>query len=747
VLLLLLIFSFGFLCRVAVVFHNEYPPSSDIGFHGSIINLILDTGELPSWNPYHMGGEPLATPPGFHFFVSTLILLSGMPLLLAELITAIFFSSIIVFPAYVIAKRIWKSPNAGLLAAFFATISALSFEMLSWGGYTNVVSLALIVTIFSLFTKDLEKPNHLHLLMGVILFGALTITHTFSLFVFFPVLALYLVLLLIGKALKLKEMKIWSMLRFFVVSVALGVLVVAPWVLRVFSFYADASAGGGLFEGLEANRDLILANRSIEPVFLTLIVVIIPTVLMLKESRNRWVDSVGLLLMAWYFVPIVMTQAYVFGIFTDYSRFMYFIDFPGVIIIAGGLFYLFHYSSLGIERFATIKWNKIKKTLPAIASLAMLFIFISVSLWSIFPSEAMKRVDWYTTIQQPEASAIEWIRNKTPEDSVLVADHLYGWWLSGISKRTTLSAASLEFLIYSHEVEVAKAAQFLLDTNYFIDNGLIQVRDDGPHLPIRNPEFSIETWDGTVYSLFEIHDNRTQLVYEWSNENGTKVTTHMFLSDMEMVEPTVLVADDNSAKLTTTYEDEFSTVKKTVSVQQGVRFAEVTYDIHVKSHETNLFNIFLPIIMEEGNVTIEPSLSWFGFYNPFNKMCGQVIFQEDMPVEITPEMEDTPIRVDLLFREPWERSINIKMLVAVFDAQNLSYPDQVNSKYDELATSPLEVVTSEPVTAWEYTDMLKEYDVSYVVCREQDTYARLSADSKFQRVFIGGDVSVFQVIK
>jgi hypothetical protein len=746
-LLLLLIFSFGFLCRVAVIFHNEYPPSSDIGFHGSIINLILDSGELPSWNPYHMGGEPLATPPGFHFFVSSLILFSGMPLLLAELVTAIFFSSIMVFPAYVICKRIWKSRNAGLVGAFFATISALSFEMLSWGGYANIVSLALIVTVLSVFVRELEQPNRLHLLMGMILFAATTITHTFSLFVFFPILALYFVLLLIGKVLKLKEMKILGTLRFFAVSVVLGVLVVAPWVFRVLDFYVGASSSGALFGGLEANRDLILANRSVEPVLLTLIVVILPTVLMLKESRNRWADSVGLLLIAWYFVPVVMTQAYVFGIFTDYSRFMYFIDFPGVIIIGGGLFYLFRYASLGIDRFAPIKWNKIKKTLPTIASLAIVFIFISVSLWSIFPSDAMHRVDWYTTIQQPEASAIEWIRNNTPEDSVLVADHLYGWWLSGISERTTLSAADLEFLIYAHEVEVAKNAQLLLDTNYFIDNGLIQVRNDGPHLLRRSPEFSIKTWDGTVYSLFSFQDDGIKLTYEWTDENGTKSSREVFLSEMEMVELNMLVADENSANLTTMYEDEFSVVKKTVTVQQGVRFAEVSYDIQVKSYATNLFDIVLPIYTEKGNVTIEPSLSWFGFYNPFNKMCGQVIFQEDMPVEITPEEVGTPIRVDLRFREPWERSINIEMLVGVFDAQNLRYPDQVNAKYDELAASPLEGVSSEPLFAWYYKDMLEEYDVSFVVCRDNDTYDRLSEDPKLRRTFTGGDVTIFQVIK
>ena len=693
-----------------------------------------------------MGGEPLATPPGFHFFVSTLILLSGMPMLLAELVTAMFFSSVVVFPAYVVSKRIWKNSSSGLLGAFFATISALSFEMISWGGYANVISLAMIVTIFAVFVRALEDSNRLHLLMGVILFAATTLTHTFSLFVFFPILALYFFLLLLGKALKLKNLKVLRTLRFFAVSVVLGVLVVGPWVLRVLDFYIGASSSGTLFGGLEANRDLILANRTVQPVLLTLSVVILPTLLMLKESRHKWFDSVGLLLISWYFVPVVMTQAYIFGIFTDYSRFMYFIDFPGVIIIAGGLFYLFHYASLGIRISTPIKLTRIKKILPTIASLGILFIFIMVSLWSIFPSEAMHRVDWYTTIQRPEASTIEWIRNNTPEDSVLVADHLYGWWLSGVSERTTLSAADLEFLIYAHEVEVAKAAQLLLDTNYFIDNGLIQVRNDGPHLLRRSPEFSIETWDGKVISLFCFQDNGTKMAYEWTNENGTKTSREILLANMKIVEPTVLVANENSAKMTTAYEDEFSTVKKTVTVQQGVRFAEVSYDIQVKSYGTNLFNIWLPIYTEKGNVTIDSSLSKFGFYDPDNRMCGEVIFEEPLPAEIN-RIEKDANRFLMLFRQPWEHHINIEMLVGVFDAQNLSYPDQVNTKYDEFADSPLEVVSSEPLFAWHYKEMLKEYDVTFLVCREKYLYDRLLEDPKFRKTFTGGEVSVFQVIK
>ncbi|MCZ2807740.1 MAG: hypothetical protein O2V44_00135, partial [Candidatus Bathyarchaeota archaeon] len=92
-LLLFAIFIVAFLFRVGVLFHSEYPPSSDIGFHSSIINLILDDGKLPLWNPYHMGGEPLGTPPGYHLFASLIILFTGMPLLVAQLLIAAFFSS------------------------------------------------------------------------------------------------------------------------------------------------------------------------------------------------------------------------------------------------------------------------------------------------------------------------------------------------------------------------------------------------------------------------------------------------------------------------------------------------------------------------------------------------------------------------------------------------------------------------------------------------------------------------------
>ncbi len=744
-MLLLAIFSFAVLFRVAVVFHNQYPPSSDIGLHGSIINLIIDQGKLPSWNPYHMGGETLATPPGFHFFVSTLMLLTGMPLILAELLTATFFSSVVLFPAFLVSRKIWRNLNAGLLAAFFAAVSALSLEMICWGGYTNIVSLFVIIIIFYLFLRDISQPIHLHLIVGTLLFASLILTHTFSLFIFFPILGLYFLLLLVRKFLKHDNISLLKKLRFFVASVLLGAAIITPWLLRVFSFYLGASTEGAVTGGLD-NREVILANRTVDPIITALIIVVIPAFFMLRASRKKYFDSNSLLLVSWFLVPVIMTQAYLFGIYTDYSRFMYFIDFPGIIVISAGLFYLFRYTLITV-RIPKIKgWNRIKKTIPISIFVTSLFIFIIFSPWSIFPEEAIDRADFYTTIQESEATALDWIKNNTPGNSVLVADHLYGWWFSGIGKRTTLSAASLEFLIYSHELEVARAAQLLLDTNYYIKNGLMEIRDDGPYNLRHNPSFSIETGFGGSYSPFNFQDNGTQLHYYCINNYGGRDYANTTLSDLKLSVTPILMKNEKSANLTITRENDLFKVNKTLIVWQGARFAEVSYNITVKSVRTNLYNIWLPIYTHEDYVTIDPWTPLVGIYNHYYGVCGQIIFQEDKPAEIR-YVKEAPTRIEMLYRHPLKQNINIKILVGVYDSEGRSFHDELNERYAELAVNPLQKVTLEPLITWNYVGMIKEYDVSYVVFRDYRMRSKFSEDPRFRLMFNAGNVTVFQVVK
>jgi hypothetical protein len=689
-----------------------------------------------------MGGETLATPPGFHFFVSILILLTGISVVTAQIITAAFYSSIIVFPAYLVSKRIWKNNSASLLAAFFASVSALSIEMISWGGYTNIVSLSLIIILFYLFFKDVSYPRYRYLLMGTLLFAALTITHTFSLVIVASILGFYLSFMSIGKIRKVKNLKIDRMLRFFVVSISAGIIVVLPWILRVFNFYMSASEGGAVTGGLD-NKNIILTNRTVEIVILGLLVVVIPALYMLRTSRKKIIDNLSMLLLAWFVVPIVLTQAYLFGLVTDYSRFMYFIDFPGIIIISAGLFYLFRYIRIVIIK-ATKNLVKIKKILPISVLTAIMFIFIIISPWSIFPDDAMQRANYYSTIHEPEAVTLDWIRTNTPKESILVADHLYGWWLGGIGERTTLSAADLEFLIYDHELEVAKDAQLLLKTDYYFDNGIVHVIDNaGYNVTGNDIEFSIEKEKGYDFSVFRIQEEGIDFWYI-DQENG--ISANRSLAEMKTIGQPTVTQTEEYAQVKVRYEDDLFKVNRTMTIKRGERFAELSYDVEVKSLQTNLFNIWFPMYTGSGSMTIDyDTLSWYGFYY-WNKIFGEVIFQEDLPAEIN-HIEDYPTRVEMLFRYPNQKVINIKMLVGVYNAKDLIWPEQVKNKYKEFLESPYKIETTDRIYTWNYMDMIKKYNVSYVIYRNQGAYPKFAEDPNFRFIVNNEIVAVFQVLK
>ncbi len=731
-LLLFAIFIAALLFRVGVIFHNGYPPSADIGFHSSIINLILDEGKLPLRNPYHMGGEPLATPPGYHFFISFIVFFTGMPLLVAQLLIAVFFSSFAVFPTYLISNKIWRSSNAGFLSAFFVAVSSLSLEMLGWGGYTNVISLTLILITFYLFIKDTGHLNNFNLFAAALLFGSLILTHLFSLFVLFPILIFYISLLLVGKALKLAGTNSLKVIRFFFISVALGLLFVSPWLLRVSGFYLGMSSEGTFLGGLEENRNLILLNRYVDIKILVLISAVLPTLFMFKSSRGRYVDSESLLLLVWYIVPLIMTQAYIIGVFVDYSRFMYFADFPGILILSGVISYLFRYVLIAIEKYSLAKWNRIEKVASKIALPAILLGVYLFSPSLITPMDASTKIDFYTFVKEPEVTAMEWIQQRTADSAVLVADHFYGWWLSGVAQRSTLSAAGLEFLLYSHEVEVAKSAQLILDTDYYIDNGLIQVREDGPYVARHNPIFSIETKKGYSHPLFHFDDNETTIFFERKDVRGT-----VDLSDLKIVESPKISMSENSVVLTITRENDFLKVEKTIEVNRGVRFAELSYEIETLEDEVSIGWMSLILQKREGRLELN---EWMmGLYDWYEKVCGQIIFKEHYP-------EVRMNGAEFLYTTEENSFISIKFLVGVFDADGMKY-EKILETYSEYLRNPQQIVQMEfPFIVWDYLEMIKNYNVSFIVCRDQGIYPKFLNDPTFQVVYKSPEVAIFKVV-
>jgi hypothetical protein len=152
-LLLFFIFAFSFIYRMLLMLWSNYPPGADIGLHNSVINSITGSGNANFMhNFYQMGGGISLTFPGYHIVASSIILMTGLPDVMAHIVIVALFSSLIVLSAFLITKSIWSEP-AGYLVAFLVAISRFDIEMTLWGGYPNVITLLLIPLTFYLYLQ------------------------------------------------------------------------------------------------------------------------------------------------------------------------------------------------------------------------------------------------------------------------------------------------------------------------------------------------------------------------------------------------------------------------------------------------------------------------------------------------------------------------------------------------------------------------------------------------------------------
>jgi hypothetical protein len=183
-----LIVVFAFLYRFFLLVRAGYPPGADIGLHNSIIHSITLSGNTDFlWNYYHMGGGVSLTFPGYHIFVSYIILVTGLSDIMAHTLVSCLFSSLIVFVAYLITRKIW-TPTAAFIVAFLVAFSRWDLEMLAWGGYPNIVALFLLPLTFYLFMQKTRFSFSSFLVLASLLSASILLTHSLSAAIFVGVI-------------------------------------------------------------------------------------------------------------------------------------------------------------------------------------------------------------------------------------------------------------------------------------------------------------------------------------------------------------------------------------------------------------------------------------------------------------------------------------------------------------------------------------------------------------------------------
>ncbi|NLE06382.1 MAG: hypothetical protein GX638_16475, partial [Crenarchaeota archaeon] len=436
-ILLSLIVCFSFIFRILLIFWGSFPPSSDLGLHNSVVYSITQSGNTDFlWNYYNMGEGVSLTFPGYHIFVSYIIILTGLPEYLVHSLVAAFFSSFIILVAFLITRKI-SNTSAALIVAFLAAFSRFDIEMLMWGGYPNVVTLMLIPLAFYLLMQrqNLSLPSFL--VITSLVYSAIFLTHSLSMAIFVVIVFVaFIFITIVPKTFAVRRLHsfVWILPLFF------GVLIIFPFVVDAVPTILNANSG--VLTGNTLNLRLATLSTQtvnwdfIYPLFFYFIAIF----LFSKKQNGKFFTIPVFLLVLWILVPAVGSQSHLLGFYTDYNRFRYFVYLPIIIVygivfdcasgffaklINTGLSKTETFSKLNGKTKKLVFWIRpilTRKTIYAFFILILLlYSLFSVSMF-LTPSKGIEMQEYYQIMNEPLYDAMQWIKANTSPDSIIASD-------------------------------------------------------------------------------------------------------------------------------------------------------------------------------------------------------------------------------------------------------------------------------------------------------------------------------------
>ncbi len=750
----LLIFVFAFAYRIILMLWASYPPGADIGLHNSVIHSITQSGNVNFlWNNYQMGGGLSLTFPGYHIFASGIIMMTGMPDYIAQAVIAALFSSLIVLSAYLITKSVWVESGA-LIVAFLVAVSRPDMEILLWGGYPNVITLLLIpVTLYFFLQKDRFTLTPF-LASTSILVGSIYLTHSLSAAVFLATtVATVLFVMISPKTLGTSRKNVF----YWLIPLALGAVLVAPFLVKAVPAYLSANSS---FVDVSSINSALLSTRVLS---ITLIVPLFACTvlffLLSKEYRGRFFSLPAFLLFMWLLVPTVLTQGFLFGLYVDYNRFLYFLVLPVLILIGmfierGSFFFAYiinNYRALKsqIHKPAKNKYKRLDKFFSFITLKTLYAAFIvSIVLICFFalqlfvtPWQGSLDQSFYQVMDNPGYQAIQWAKQNTSTNSVFVSDALYGWWFGGFAQRPTLSAVDPQYLTLAREFEPAKFAKNILDTNYMIDNGYIQVREDGGYIGRHNPVFLADVnWTYFPLAFFQFNESEITVLSEHSGTVESTNITQVPVTSMELVgaktdSPSIIV---NKANNDFTYSE-------ILSVAKGVRFSNMT--IMLQSTSENVSLDWVKFVINSEGSFLQPNVGTVAMLDTNAKEVGQLVFAENQP-QIQNYNKQYPCITELSYNLQGQSKAEIQILVGLYPVsdKDIGNPEVLNETLTSHQANPQEQQkTTFSIDTFDYLAATQQYSVSYIINRNFELNPKFANDPKFSLVFINSEIAIFKV--
>jgi len=555
---LILVISFGFLVRFGAINRYTAPPGTDPGSWLALAHIYLTGDTSFIWFP--APGHP----PLFPIVLGFLAMLLG-DLFALKIMGALSFT-LMALPTYLMVKH-YSSKSFAFAAALLTIFNDAYMEMTGWGAYMNAFALTFTFTAFYFIMLGIEGGRKRDLVLAGFFSALIGLTHHLTALVFFAIIIIYLLLeLAIGSKRK-------SVLIPTSFSVLCCILTLAPFIIMVYSSVPPVVFNEAAFFKRRATLGGLAYVYRYFTSWALLPLGIFGIGKLYKDQRKDF----SMFLLSWALVPFLLTQLYLVGLPTDYSRFLFYSIQPLIIATTYILFILNRKNPHLVQQKGNIKLSNIRHLKKLVFVIFTVMYIISAMAFGF--RHLYFAADWYQNIKESDYELLMWIKNNTPKDSVIVATSYHDYWITGLTHRKVLSAHPLEWVFTEGEAEMSRSASLILFGTYEIDNGYIRARGMEPCEGTATPLIGVK-WQGEYQDIFFLQDSFTIVkfnneesipLFSWESEGTNRTSTWIKRGSEEAIYQTI-------------YGLGHLEIKKSVSIKYGIPVVEITYEVNGTSN-------------------------------------------------------------------------------------------------------------------------------------------------------------------
>jgi hypothetical protein len=274
-----------------------------------------------------------------------------------------------------------------------------------------------------------------------------------------------------------------------------------------------------------------------------------------------------------------------------------------------------------------------------------------------------------------------------------------------------------------------------------IDNGYIQVREDGGYIGRHNPMFLADlNWTYFPYAFFQFNDSEITVLSQHAGTVQSTNITQIPVTSMQLVgaqtdSPSIIV---NKANNDFTYSE-------ILTVTKGVRFANMTIMLQSASENVSLDWVKF-VLNSEGNF-LQPNAGTVAMLDTGAKEVGQLIFAENQP-QIQNYNKQYPCITELSYNLQGQSKAEIQILVGLYPVSDKDIGDSsvLNQTLTNHQANPQEQQKNAfSLNTFDYQTATQQYSVSYIVNRDFELNPKFANDPKFSLVFINSEIAIFKV--